>query len=297
MYMLVNAGEMDTALCWAALRPTNTMQRVFACLVANYNFDPAYVLVDVMSRPSTRIAIQVILNLGADSGCFDATKNAALLCAVCANNEYAISQLISGGADVCHTDAAGNTALHFAARAGRTSTIKELIDSGAVASQVNNVGRTALHEAAIMGRHMTVQNLLENGSNVNEADGNGQTALHLAFQGPRVTRSLVLHVLLEYHASIHLQDNNGKTVLHYAAAEHPNDTTDTNIVELLVDACREDPKHSLLPVTTLSAKKVINIRDWNGRTALYEAKMARNIDIYKLLVDTGGDPFVQPDDV
>lgn len=273
---LVQAGETDTALCWAAFRPQYIRQKILTCLMANDTFDPARIVVDVMRRPWSRSAFQVILNLGVDS------YFPALLCAVCANNEIAIAQLLSGGADPCQRDDTGNTGLHFAARAGRTPLIKTLLNSGAVASQVNNAGRTALHEAATTGRHMTIRTLLENGSNVNEANRHGQAALHLAFQGPLVARPLVLGVLLEYHASVSQQDNNGRTALHYASAEHTDDQTATNIVQLLVDAYRGDRKRLSLPVT---ANGLINICDGKGRTALHEAQSVGNTDIYNLLVD------------
>lgn len=285
--MLVRAGETDTALCWALLQPPTIYNKIFPGLMATEDCNPGRLLLEVMRRPGSRAAIQVMLNLGVSVNYPNCIKNEALLCAVSANNESAISQLISGGSNVRHTNGTGDTALHLAARAGNCPLLGPLLRQGAVVSQTNDAGRTALHEAVAADEYRTAVILLLRGSSVKATDNEGQTALHIAVQRNAESNLELLHILFNYGASITQQDNNGRTALHYAAAKYPQRV---DMVRLLIQ--RHCEQQGLLQqFLGASTKKVINMRDREGLTAVHEAQRAGNIDIYKSLVDIGGESF------
>lgn len=288
--MLVLAGETHTALCWAVLQPPAICSEILHHLMATEDFDPHPLLLEVMRRPASRTAIQIMLNLGVSVDYPDSIKNAALLCAASANNKTAVGDLLSAVSNVCHMNATGTTALHVAAQAGDAELVGLLLRRGAVVSQTNNAGRTPLHDAVTAAKYQTVAFLLRRGSNTRATDNDGQTALHMAVQRNGKPSFPLLNMLFDYGVSLAQQDNNGRTALHYAAAKQPQHT---DTVRVLIQRHHKQ-QGKLRQLVGPSARKVINMRDRDGRTALYEAKRAGNVDIYKSLVDAGGDPFIRP---
>jgi len=148
-----------------------------------------------------------------------------------------------------------------------------------VVSQTNDAGRTALHEAVANEEYRTAIILLLCGSSVKATDNEGQAALHIAVQRNAESNLELLHILFDYGASITQQDNNGRTALHYAAAKHPQRI---DMVRLLIQRhCKQQSR--LQQFLRPSTKKVINMPDRDGRTAVHESQRAGNTDISLIL--------------
>jgi hypothetical protein len=131
-------------------------------------------------------------------------------------------------------------------------------------------GNTLLIWAAGWGEAVLVRWLLRLGASIDLGPNNGQTALwHASFSG----RLPVVKLLVEWGADPVALDHFSSSSLHVAATgDHPE------VVRYLLG----------LP----SVKAMINHRDMNGRTALWNACQLGHGDVAGLLLEAGADPTI-----
>ena len=178
--------------------------------------------------------------------------------------------LIEQGVDVNHCDKKGFTAVHIAAKQGNLDVLKLLKESGANIHVEDNEGSYSVLLAAIgTGDCNTVRWLIEQGVDVNHCDKNGFTAVHIAAMQGNLD---VVKLLKESGANIHVEDNEGSYSVMLAAIG----TGDCNTVRWLIEQGVD-----------------VNHCDKNGFTAVHIAAKQGNLDVLKLLKESGANIHVQ----
>lgn len=133
-----------------------------------------------------RLAVQALLEAGADSAALDHDRYDAVTIAAVADDEATLRVLLKGGASArLVTSRYDGTALIAAAHLGHDGVVRQLIAAGAPLDHVNNLHWTAVIEAIVLGnggvRHQaTLKALLAAGASTRLADREGRTPLALA---------------------------------------------------------------------------------------------------------------------
>jgi len=216
---------------------------------------------------------KLLLERGIDGNCLGGkVRTSALHNAAWKGSEPTTRLLLDWGCDIDALDARGRTPLHDAAWRGSEETVRLLLERGADIHAVSKQGRTVLHEAAWRGSISTVRLLLDSGMGVESlttGDIGGRNVLHeAAWRGSEEIIRLFLEMAVDPDyiniQSGSEQSGGGRSALHEAA-------TSTSVAAV-----------SLL----LSHGANINMKDFNGRTALYWAGegVAENT---KLLIEKG----------
>lgn len=128
------------------------------------------------------LAVQNLIQKGADVNELDANHDAPLVIAAYKGYTEIVEKLLEAGADITAVDPEMKaTALHAAAYAGRTEAAKVLIAYKIdIDKQGPYNGYTALHDAIWQNNIETTKVLIEAGANLEIKSKDGQTALDLA---------------------------------------------------------------------------------------------------------------------
>jgi hypothetical protein len=159
--------------------------------------------------------------------------------------------------------------------------------------------RTLLHSAAYYGNLEVVQKLIEYDADVNAKDQNGVTPFYLASEGTYPKDCSVHRLLLELGADVNARAEDGSTPLYFAL----NYGARLEIIRLLVERGADinaRAKHDSTPLHKASssdheALEVVRLllesgadvkaKDNRGRTALQIARVHRNDEVVKLLLE------------
>jgi len=227
--------------------------------------------------------------------------------------------LLAEGADVNPKHNAGTTPIELAAAAGRLDMVKLLFKHDA--DLMDKSGRCALASAVDGGNLEVLKFMLENGANVNGLYKNGQTALHHA---AKQARPEFVKLLLEYGADVTIKDNTyGKFTPLFAAVENSvyhnlkpqyTKSRDVETVRLLLKAgadvdtigqsnmtpllflCYDlqyrKPNIELIKLL-IEHSTDVNYKRESGPSMLINAVRAKNLDVAKILLEAGVDPFIE----
>ncbi|KAF4527274.1 hypothetical protein B566_EDAN006995 [Ephemera danica] len=201
-----------------------------------------------------------------------ATVDAPLHSAICANAIDSVALLLDLGADAAAIGDIGLSAFHLAAHLGFTECLKTIlnlrrgIDVNAKA-QDRWERSSILHFAANSGQEEMVRLLLSHGVDPNHVNSKGQTALHIAAKMQAVD---CVKILIQ-NCDVNVVDADGRTALHIAV-ERANRAAET--VEVLCSA------HGVID---------LNISDKYGRTALHIAATNELPIVAAILIRSGAD--------
>ena len=140
----------------------------------------------VASFARQHLAVQALLQAGADPSALEQGRYDAVTIAAVADDEETLRVLLALGASAkLTTSRYDGTALIAAAHLGHDGVVRQLIAAGAPLDHVNNLHWTAVIESIVLGdggrRHQAVlKALLQAGANPNLADGHGRSPLALA---------------------------------------------------------------------------------------------------------------------
>lgn len=175
--------------------------------------------------------------------------------------------LQSGDVDINAKDANGLTALGLACKRGSMKIVKTLIAAGADMESIEVANDRPLHMALINRNEDLAIHLIEQGVDICATGSYDRTPLHLAaaYGNPRAAQ-LILH----RDTTTEALDDQSRTPL--------GDCADPVIVQLLIDHGAN-----------------VNQADKNGWTPLHHAVAACNLEVFKLLLKGGADPYTRTD--
>ena len=174
-------------------------------------------LVDA-AKNGDRVALQTLLNEGADVNAQAADGSTALLWASYRDDLESAELLIRAGADVNIANDLGATPIWAASRNGSAAMADELLAAGADPDAPLLLGETPLVTASRSGNPKVVRMLLEKGADVNARGARGQTPLMFsaAQRHPDVVR-----VLLEHGADVHAVSDSWSQLMAQSPHSHP----------------------------------------------------------------------------
>jgi uncharacterized protein len=223
-------------------------------------------LIEAVKRHD-RVAVNALLDRGADLDAAEADGTTALHWAAQINDLEMIGLLLDTGAAATASNRFNVTPLELAANNGNAAAIERLLRAGADANAHSRQGQTPLMSAALSGNVAAVEALLAHGAAVDTAEAwRGQTALMLAAGEGNVE---VARTLIAAGANVTAKSKSGFTPLLFAVRNAEIET-----MRLLLD--RGANPNDLAPEDATSALNVAIVN------AFYEAA--------SVLLDYGADP-------
>jgi len=169
-------------------------------------------------------------------------------------------------------DVEGNTPLFHAVRWEYPAAVKAIIDAGEDVNYQNLQGNTVLHEAAHLGSPEIASILLSAGADPNMIDNTGRSPVHHAVIWGNFD---VLELFLENGGDINLKDSEGQTVLHMLASAGNN-----GVLSWLLDF-------------QIDSRRIIDLQDNNGQTALFFAAKFNKGQSCSILLENGADSLIR----
>ncbi|XP_021693550.1 ankyrin repeat domain-containing protein 12 isoform X3 [Aedes aegypti] len=222
------------------------------------------------ARASAKLALEILGTLLAHPDTSveveDKDSRQPLLWASSAGSAKAVLALIKAGAQVESADKDGLTALHCAASRGHTECIDTLINlCGAHTDQIDSNGCTALHYSVTLGHADATSLLLKLDADPNRQDRKGRTPAHCGCAKGQMETVKILHMK---KGNLWLRNAKGDFPVHDAASSGRR-----QLVQWLLQM---KPKH-------------INTPSNDGRTLLHIAAGHDNVDMCKLLLESGAE--------
>jgi len=158
--------------------------------------------------------VRMLLKRGADHSIRNKMGNTSVMSATLKGSEKVIKLLLDGGADVETRDKDQNTILMSAVMDKFYKVVKLSIQRGAKLEAKNQAGRTAFMLAVLLGDERSVKLLLQKGVPIETKDNEGNTPLMLATKNEH--NLPIVELLLAAGADIAARNNNGHTALYIA---------------------------------------------------------------------------------
>lgn len=212
-------------------------------------------------------------------------------------NPEIVRSLLRAGASVRSKDSDGLNAVQLAARKGNEDVIRLL--KNAHADHKHELDYLLLY-ASEKGKLRTARRLIEKGANVQFLSPGGESPLDLAV---REKQFEIVHLLAEKGANVNLSTQYFDPPLFSALWRYRTDSTDSNLVQILIDAHAnvnfklEDGFTPLMAAAgnqvaddleiLIEAGAKVDLQDREGKSALDIALSSKNAEIVRLLVNAG----------
>eukprot|EP01060_Flectonema_neradi_P010467 TRINITY_DN17561_c0_g1_i1.p1 TRINITY_DN17561_c0_g1~~TRINITY_DN17561_c0_g1_i1.p1 ORF type:complete len:427 (+),score=79.56 TRINITY_DN17561_c0_g1_i1:53-1333(+) len=211
---------------------------------------------------------------------------------------FALRYLYDAGCDPLALDECGDAAIHVAAKTGSTECLKVLIELSAGCLNLEGLdGNTPLCYAA-QSSEECVELLLAAGADPSARSLTRSTPLHIAIRSGNIEIAELL--LQQDGVQVDATDYSSSTPLHLSSY---TDNVRATIL-LILHSCTIDarnnqgqtPLHTALSVDVaaklIESKADVNARTDLGETPLHLAARQGNIDLSRLLIANGADPFI-----
>jgi len=193
--------------------------------------------------------IKTLIEKGLDVDQKNPNGYTPLMLAAFSGRSYEIaSTLIEHGANVNISNSAGETALYLACYSDNLKVADALIKNGAQLEKKDELGLTPLHIASYYGNDDIINLLITAGADVNAKSKTGLTPLHLAAISGDVE---ALKLLIQAGANTKTTDNQKMTCFHKSAYN----------------------ANSEAMIFLANDKELVNLEDYNGKTAYEYAKV------------------------
>ena len=314
----VNVAEPDgaTALHWGVQRDDVELAALLIRAGANVSAASDYGITPLLlaSTNGSATMLEALLEAGADPNGARPTGETALMIAARVGTVDAVSALLAHGADVHAKEPWwGQTALMWAAAEGHSAVVRLLIEHRSDVHARSDAGFTPLLFAARTGELDTTGALLTAGADVNAADDDGMTALLVA-----TVRGHTAYAEFLLDQGADPNRGPGYTPLHWAVGEWHTDLTGSGI-GITSDTSEWTALGGLRGQEKLNFVKLLLARgadvnapveenpqqygpggggvgDLVGGTPFLIATSTGDMNVLRLLLDSGADPSVETDD-
>lgn len=181
-----------------------------------------------------------------------------------------------------------------AAKKGDVRVLNLFTEANAYVNMKDSQGRTPVFYAAMAGQEKAVRFLLLYGADINARDENLKSPLMAAIEKKSFSTA---KLLIDMGASVKVSDENGYTPLHYAVLNNQKELVSVITNKLCdVDATDNEGNSPLfysvgkskdIMNTLLRAGADINGTNSDGKTALHQAVIKKNIESVKFLLENG----------
>ena len=249
--------------------------------------------------------IQTMVDHGADVNVIN-NKNRTALMLACWQNNVAIDALLNAGANPNIADADGDTCLHVAVAANcGKEVLHALIDHFAYVNAINQDDQTALILACMKGDIHVMNVLLNARADPNVADVAGNTCLHNGVL--RNCRKEVIQTIVDHGADVNATNNKNRTALMMTCLKN-NVTIDVllnaganpNIVDVVGDTCLHDAVVGSCSKEVIQAiidhNADVNVKNKKNQTVWILACVVGNIPAMNVLLNTGIDLLLKVGD-
>ena len=303
----VNVAEADgtTALHWAVQGEAAALVGLLIDAGADVGVANRYGVtpLSIASLTGNASIIAQLLEAGADPNAATAGGRTPLMTAARTGDVAAVDVLLAHGTDVHATDdTRGQTALMWAAAENNAAVVDTLVRAGADVGTRTRHGFTALLFAARAGRIEAAKALLAAGAEVDEALSNGVTPLLLAL----TNKSFELATALLRAGADPNQGAVGWSALHQLAwsrqppvgYDNPEPVHRDDVHAL--DLARELMALGADPNARIAKQLLDQPRQRStggtGATPFFLAARAGDVELMRVLVEYGADPFLPTDD-
>jgi ankyrin repeat protein len=234
--------------------------------------------------------VMYLLENGAEVDAQDRRGHTPLAWAAARGHKNIVEVLLAHKATIDLADNLGVSPFHWAACCGHENLVELFLLRGVDANTKDNGGFTALYYAAVGGHLDVAKLLLSQGADVNSRSNDGWMALHaIAFRG----QLEVVEWLTEYGAEVNATNLRLETPLFWAAtgngvsaAEKPPKTNvgETKKVEAGKEEASKCNNKAGVVKCLLERGADVNASDELGRTPLYCAANANDLEVTKLLL-------------
>ncbi len=303
----VNATQGDgaTALHWAAHRDDAFLARLLleAGASAGAADDHGVTPLSLACLNGSAAMVTLLLDAGADPNAGRTSGVTPLMTAARVGNVDVVRALLASGADVAATERSrGQTALMLAVAESHTAVARVLVESGGGATTRSTNGFTPLLFAAQQGSVDIARMLISAGAVVDEAapDGIGGDTNARALFKPDTEATALMVAIDSGHAPLALflieQDADvnhvgaGRAPLHSATQQAMPE-----VVRALLAAGADPNAHLEKPMPLLSRYIRLDnglMPTTMGATPFWLAASYGDVEIMRLLVDGGSDPFL-----
>ncbi|KAL7943334.1 ankyrin repeat-containing domain protein [Trichoderma barbatum] len=224
-------------------------------------------------------AVQLLLANNANIEAKNNSGDTPLGRAAFRGNLEAIQLLLVNNANIEAKSNSGNTPLGRAAFRGNLEAIQLLLANNANMKARNHNNRTPLAEATYACECSAVKLLLDNKASPDHRGFSGRTLMHIAAEEENLD---LVRVLLAFEAvSVDEKDNNGRTPLSHAMEHGEGAIVKALLNSGKVKANSRDNK-GRTPLS-YAASFDVNLKDKQGKTAIWYATKAGDEELVKLL--------------
>ena len=328
----VNAAEADgtTALHWAVRNDNAAIVDALLRAGANPNASNRYGVtpLPLAATNGNAAMVETLLKAGASPQSAMGAGETALMAAARTGSLESVKALLARGADVNASEQAfGQTALMFAAIENHPAVVQTLVEAGANVNATSAVlvtpelklpknfvtdgargsfpkgGMTALHLAARQGSIDAVRALVKAGAKIDQPQPEGITPLIMAIFNAHYETA---KELVELGANPNLGDSSNRTPLYMAVDMHtlewlfsrptprPSGTMDSvDLVKyLLARGVDRNPRLTKRPPPIGIGGSGHNASLTVGATPLMKAASTSDVELIRILLDAGADPFL-----
>jgi ankyrin repeat protein len=319
----VNAPEGDgtTALHWAVRADDMETAQLLVRAGANVKAANRYSVtpLSLAATNGNAAMIEMLVKAGADPNSVYGEGETVLMAAAKTGNPEAVKALAAHGADINAKEAwYGQSALMWAAAENSAAAVKVLVELGADINAKSNVvepkgrgglttvpkgGFTSVMFAARQGSVEAIRTLADAGADVNAVDPDGISALEIALLSGHYDAA---GALIQKGADVNLADKTGRAPLYVAVDMHSlewrfnrpapklfDKTLDPVAVTKMLlargaDVNAELKANILAPKYNATGNRNLS----KGTTPFLKAASTSDMEMMRLLLDWGADPWV-----
>ncbi|XP_014230777.1 serine/threonine-protein phosphatase 6 regulatory ankyrin repeat subunit B-like [Trichogramma pretiosum] len=300
---LIKAGDFDKVIDsiisaskqWKIIKLLMSSKNKNVNLVDNFGRTP---LMETYNNKNNSIILSLYNNLDTRPLDKKRKKLGEIISLLNVRHKLLVQCLVDHGADLNQQDSSGQTVLHYLAKKNKNfvkiekDLLKMYIAKGADVNLTDSTGHTPLYYAVWNGHKAIVDILLRHKADVNWPESKyTRSPLHAAVIAARSKQHknvddyvAIIESLIEHGADVYVRTNKGLTGLHLALLREGKDR----------GYFRPEPSTVNYRDRGSLARRIyrhfdVNVRDYQGMTALHYACLDQDVFMVPALLDAGAD--------